>query len=220
MVAKKLTSVLPIAQIPSLPACIQFASRLLPLERVFRIPEPEQSVDELEAKKTWRGPHRIAAPAKKGWTAGDLMDGRAADRGFSELGGSMQQLTAVTAKSARPDANRAADGMLRALAEGRVRWGFWPPGSEPTRDGQGLWLGEWQSSDSEFESGSLSEDSDPPTVVTVAAVESDDDEEDEIDDESPAVKLNNASFFAALSLDNDDEDDDEDDEDDYVLVSA
>lgn len=113
--------------------------------------------------------------------------------------------------------------MLRALAEGRVRWGFWPPGSEPTRDGQGLWLGEWQSSDSEFDSGSLSEDSDPPTVVTVEAVESDDDE-DEIDDESPAVKLNNASFFAALSLGNDDDDEDgedeDEDEDEYVLVSA
>lgn len=120
----------------------------------------------------------------------------------------------MTAKSARPDANRAADGIMRALAEGRVRWGFWPPGSEPSRDGQGLWLGEWQSSDSDFDSTFSSEDSEPPTVVSVEAVESDD---EEVDDETPAMKLNNASFFAALSLD---DDEDEEDEDEYVLVSA
>lgn len=63
---------------------MQFAGRLLPLERIFRIPEPEREVDETEAKKTWRGPRPVQA-AKKGWTAGNIMDGRAADRGFSEL---------------------------------------------------------------------------------------------------------------------------------------
>lgn len=98
-----------------------------------------------------------------------------------------------------------------------MRWGFWPPGSSPQRDGQGLWLGEWQSSDSEFESFSEPE-SDPPTAVTVEAVDSDvKDEAEDSDDEPEAVKLNNASYFAALSLD---AEDDEDEEDEYVLVSA
>lgn len=114
----------------------------------------------------------------------------------------------MTAKSARPDANRAADGMMRALAEGRVRWCFWPPGSQPQRDGQGLWLGEWHGEDSELESFS-EHDSDGPTRPS-QEVAGDDDEDDASDEEPEAVKLNNASFFAALSLDNAGDDDDDD----------
>ena len=70
----------------------------------------------------------------------------------------------VTAKAGRPDINRAGnasectfrshgcrttvDGchfetVLRALAEGRVRWAFWPPGTEPSilsEAGDGIWI--------------------------------------------------------------------------------
>jgi hypothetical protein len=35
----------------------------------------------------------------------------------------------VTAKAGRPDVMRAGNAVLRALAEGRVGWGFWPEGS-------------------------------------------------------------------------------------------
>lgn len=92
--------------------------------------------------------------------------------------------------------------MMRALAEGRVRWCFWPPGSEPKRDGQGLWLGERESTDDEYEftsdDGSDSQkEAAAPTKGEDSAGDSDDDESD---GESEAVKLNNASFFAALSL--------------------
>jgi len=36
---------------------------------------------------------------------------------------------------------RLTHTVLRTLADGRVRWGFWPPGSRPVRDGRGVWLG-------------------------------------------------------------------------------
>lgn len=81
------SAVLPIAQIPSLPACVAFAVKYLPLERIFNVPPPDVVVDDMESKKTYRGGYRPPVQAKpKGprWTAGDIMDGRASDRGFSQ----------------------------------------------------------------------------------------------------------------------------------------
>lgn len=78
--------VLPISQIPSLPACIYYAARLIPLEEIFRIPPPTSDQDEYESKKTWRTP-RVAGEKDKNrdvWTAGSIMEGRALDRGYSE----------------------------------------------------------------------------------------------------------------------------------------
>lgn len=105
----------------------------------------------------------------------------------------------MTAKSGRPDNNRAADGMMRAIANGRVRWGFWPPGSTPHREGCGLWLGEWQEnrSDSGYERDSAHEE---------LVLEDDFESSDESNDESDFVKANNASFFAALSVRDPDDD--------------
>lgn len=121
----------------------------------------------------------------------------------------------MTAKSARPDANRAADGIMRSLAEGRVRWCFWPPNSNPHRDGCGLWLGLHHSTGSEGLSDVDSEvETSPkrknvkmtsPTRPKEGAVENESSDED-----TEFTKANNAGFFAALSLD--DGGDDEDDE--------
>jgi hypothetical protein len=99
--------------------------------------------------------------------------------------------------------------MMRALADGRVRWGFWPPGAAPHREGCGLWLGEWREHESDpdhkhddaVHQDLLDEDSDE---------EEEEEEEEATDDETDFAKANNASFFAALSLGNDDDDDDDD----------
>jgi hypothetical protein len=63
----------------------------MPLEEVFRIPPPEIEVVDLESKKTWRGAREdIAAllaesnPLEPVWTAGEIMEARALDRGFCE----------------------------------------------------------------------------------------------------------------------------------------
>jgi hypothetical protein len=80
------TSVLPISQIPSLPSCIHFAARVMPLEDIFHVPSPEVEVDDMEAKKSWREPreHTTATTKIPTWTAGGIMEARALDRGFGE----------------------------------------------------------------------------------------------------------------------------------------
>lgn len=101
---------------------------------------------------------------------------------------------------------------MRALADGRVRWGFWPPGATPVRDGEGVCLGEWsgdatsddEDSDSELDVSGKEEASSPRSKT-----EDEEDEESDVD-ESQFAKANNASFFAALSLGDDNNDSDED----------
>jgi hypothetical protein len=79
--------VLPISQIPSLPACMYQAGRILPLEYIFRVPPPETSEDndQYATKKTWREPREAVAVERQAvWTAGSIMEGRALDRGYRE----------------------------------------------------------------------------------------------------------------------------------------
>lgn len=122
-------------------------------------------------------------------------------------------LTTETAKSARPDANRASDGILRDLAEGNIRWGFWPPGTKPAREGHGLWLGEWDGLDSG--DGSDSELEARISQLRIAQLtdgKEDNEEEDDVESEEETEydKANKAGFFAALSPDEGDDDDDDD----------
>ncbi|WVQ95598.1 hypothetical protein IAU59_002695 [Kwoniella sp. CBS 9459] len=148
-----LAATIPISQIASMPSCISFASRHLPLETIFKVPYSvsDTDVDPYAGKRTYRDPtvaqvekeKREQEERKQKWTAGKIMEGRAIDRGY------------LTAKSGRPDTNRAANGIMRNLADGRVRWGFYPPlptstisenGSEHAeieprgREGMGIWL--------------------------------------------------------------------------------
>lgn len=113
-----------ISQIPSLPSCIYFAAEHLPLEDVFKIPLPDKEVDDVASKRTWREGSRPAdAPAPvPQWTAGEIMEARALDRGFCESPRNRaltnmffilqhgHVLMPVTAKGGRPDANRAGNG--------------------------------------------------------------------------------------------------------------
>lgn len=120
----------------------------------------------------------------------------------------------MTAKSARPDANRAADGMMRSLAEGRVRWCFWPPNATPHRDGCGLWLGQYHGTgsevlsdfDSEVETSPQRQTVKPPAISRSTEQDVDDESSDE---ETVFSKANNVGFFAALSLDDDGDNSDE-----------
>ncbi|BEI88039.1 uncharacterized protein CcaverHIS019_0107570 [Cutaneotrichosporon cavernicola] len=185
MELQAMAGILPISQIPSLPACTAFVARHMPLEDIFRVPRPKQE-DDIDLR-TWRGPRPTTPKKNAGWTAGEIMDARALDRGF------------LTAKGGRPDANRAANGMLRSVADGRVRWGFYPPGREG-QAGVGVWLGGnpdlealGDESESEEEEGGEREDE----KESEARSEGDEDEESE----DSFVKQNQRSFFAALSLD-------------------
>jgi len=138
-----LASTLAISQMPSIPSCVNFIGKYIPLERVFGLVHPSLSAPVVEDKRTWRkGQKRttLSESEKRGegeveWTAMDVMTAYADKKGW------------VTAKAGRPDVNRAGNAILRMVAEGKVRWAFWPPNSNPDAiqrptDGNGIWIPE------------------------------------------------------------------------------
>ncbi|KAI0274993.1 hypothetical protein BC834DRAFT_850618 [Gloeopeniophorella convolvens] len=131
-----LGGVLPIARMPAIPLCIFFAANLLPLEKALGLIHPSASSPPAEDKRTWRdGMSRVNAPQvqEKAWTAMDIMTAYAEKRGW------------ITAKAGRPDVNRAGNAILRLLAEGKVKWAFWPPDYDASllseaSAGHGIWI--------------------------------------------------------------------------------
>lgn len=107
--------------------------------------------------------------------------------------------------------------MLRTVADGRVRWGFWPPEFDEaqleSRRGVGVWLG-GDPDLSEIvgaQSGSEGEEEGDSDNVTSdweeeAAEEEESEEESDEEDDHFAAQ-NKQSFFAALSLGNDEDSD-------------
>jgi hypothetical protein len=88
-------AVLPISQIPSIPACMFHTARILPLETILKLPTPNRWAEEFaehearESKKTYRaGLGGPAAERDRGyhaqWTTGDIMVGWAGHRGYGE----------------------------------------------------------------------------------------------------------------------------------------
>ena len=165
---KVLCGILPISQIPSIPACIHYALHLLPLEQILHLVHPSSPSDVIKDKRTWRGERPASQEAETAasaiWTTMDVLTAYADRRGW------------VTAKAGRPDANRAGNAgtylyspttkngktdttifcpppaVLRALAEGKIRWAFWPPHVpllEEQRERCGIWLGDAVPEDSE-----------------------------------------------------------------------
>ncbi|KAH9044559.1 P-loop containing nucleoside triphosphate hydrolase protein [Lactarius pseudohatsudake] len=131
-----LSGVLPIARMPAISLCMSFAAKLLPLEDIFGLVHPSVASPPPEDKRTWREGVRRPQSSQtqhKTWTAMDLMTAYANKRGW------------VTAKAGRPDVNRAGNAILRFLAEGKIKWAFWPPGYDEshipdTNAGYGIWV--------------------------------------------------------------------------------
>ena len=66
-----------------MPACIHYAAALIPLEEIFTIPKPDpEEHDAYASKKTWRGDRPVQQETKEVWTAGNIMEGRALERGY------------------------------------------------------------------------------------------------------------------------------------------
>ncbi|KIK70687.1 hypothetical protein GYMLUDRAFT_78920 [Collybiopsis luxurians FD-317 M1] len=112
-----LSGILPISRVSAIPACIHFASQLLPLEDIFQLTHPKPNEAPIVDNRTWRQGTKRAERTPTFWTAMDILIAFANKKGW------------VTAKAGRPDFSRAGNAILRTLAEGRVRWGFWPPGT-------------------------------------------------------------------------------------------
>jgi hypothetical protein len=122
--------------------------------------------------------------------------------------------------------------VLRYLAEGRIAWGFWPPGStDPNAKGKGIWIEDRQTAydDDEEEAKSVdggddedssNEDGDRDDGDSDEDGSSDEEasREEEGDEDEKAVDVNvkpkgktTASRFAMLELDEGEELEDEND---------
>ncbi|CEL53879.1 hypothetical protein RSOLAG1IB_06661 [Rhizoctonia solani AG-1 IB] len=194
-----LSNVLPIAQIPALPACIRYVGNVMPIEDIFGVDTSMLEVEEVvEDKRTWR--EGMKPTVKQGpssevhkWTALQVMSAYASKRGW------------MTAKAGRPDSMRAGNAMMRSIVEGRVPWAFWPPGSKVPETSQGIWLknesthrdeDDVPSSDDEKENQTSEQDlpsDEEPLVGT-------DSEESEDEDGDGTVAKATVGRFAALGV--------------------
>ncbi|KAL0569500.1 hypothetical protein V5O48_012468 [Marasmius crinis-equi] len=220
-----LCGVLPIARLSAIPACIHFASQLLPLEEIFGLTHPNAHDTPEEDKRTWREGMKRPDPKPTLWTAMDILVAYANKKAW------------LTAKAGRPDINRAGNAILRALAENKVPWSFWPPGTAidvieaemHPRIGDGLWISQDQgtssdeddSSDGEGtfvgdEGGSLDGDSSDEDDATQSGDEDQLSETEEATQTKPPLKVG-AGRFALLNIGDDSEEDEnseEEEEDD------
>ncbi|TDL28127.1 P-loop containing nucleoside triphosphate hydrolase protein [Rickenella mellea] len=194
-----LAGVLPIAQVASIPSCVHHALIYLPLERIFGLVHPNAKVEETEDKRTWRQGTRVAKKTEIYWTAMDVMTAFATLKGW------------VTAKAGRPDVNRAGNHILRILAEGRIKWAFWPPGTqiaqEDESEGAGIWI---QSNEETLDYDGSGEDADG-SDHTPAVEENPNESDDTGSIHEPVRNLGmlNEGRFGALALDDSDESDDQ-----------
>lgn len=100
MEVQVLSGILPISRVSAVPACVYYASELLPLERIYNLNHPNSKQSPVEDKRTWRDDAR--APSNKdvsppSWTAMDILAAYADFKGW------------VTAKAGRSDVNRAGN---------------------------------------------------------------------------------------------------------------
>lgn len=90
--------------------------------------------------------------------------------------------------------------MMRALADGRVRWGFWPSGG--SEEGKGIWL-----DSTPLEEREDGEETRPASEEEGSEEESEEEESEEEesseDDKGGFKAANNAGFFAALDASDD-----------------
>ena len=104
------------------------------------------------------------------------------------------------------------NAVLRVLAEGRVGWCFWPPGTPLDQiaaggaDEQGIWVPRVEDDDMELESD-LEEAAEDPTRTS-------EEEEDIEDSDVGTTGTAGIGRFGALAINDTGEDGDEDDTDD------
>lgn len=102
---------------------------------------------------------------------------------------------------------------MRLLADGKIRWCFWPPNAENLQERQdlGIWIGDFMPDVVETEDYSDHEHA-QETTAGETITEEDDDEEEEEDESDESAAGQATSFFAALDVEDDDEEDVTDEE--------
>jgi hypothetical protein len=195
-----LSGILPISHVSSIPSCIHVTSSLVPLERIFNLTHPSLIGEKVEDKRTWRDGVRPSnsKDSREGeeWTAMDVLTAYADKKGW------------VTAKAGRSDVMRAGNALLRNVAEGRVGWGYWPPGSDAKvieelmqEDGSGIWIPRLDTDDESENESESGEDEDEEEVGELNDSAESSEVESEEDEEAQDAKIMGAGRFGALSLD-------------------
>ncbi|KAK7465407.1 hypothetical protein VKT23_005385 [Stygiomarasmius scandens] len=195
-----LSGILPIPRISAFPACVHFVSNLLPVEKILKLTHPAASEEQVVDKRTWREGMKPIIKQTPSWTAMDILLAYATQKGW------------FTAKAGRPDVGRAANALLRALAEGRIPWAFWPPGTPPeftgSEPGTGISLAQELEDD-------IIDDEDSDQDITAENIEEDnysnDDDDAEFPDTTAAVG-STLGRFALLEVEDDGGDDDSENE--------
>ncbi|KII93170.1 hypothetical protein PLICRDRAFT_35356 [Plicaturopsis crispa FD-325 SS-3] len=217
MPTQVLAGILPISRVNALPACVHLAAQHLPLERVFGLVHPRAREAPAEDKRTWRGGEKRGGKEQGAhvWTAMDVLTAYADKKGW------------VTAKAGRPDVNRAGNAILRLVAEGKVRWAFWPPGTDPKiieaeagegGVGNGVWIPRENGEEEEIVESESDEKAEEESGDDTTASEEDSEDEDEHTGETAPIKSSGVGRFGALSVvedgseDEDVSDEPEDDE--------
>ncbi|KAG1762922.1 P-loop containing nucleoside triphosphate hydrolase protein [Suillus occidentalis] len=167
-----LSGILPISRVSAIPFCIHQIGQLLPLEIILGLIHPSANNAPIEDKRTWRDGKQPSLKDKKThWTATEIMTAYANKKGW------------VTAKAGRPDIHRAGNAILRLVAEGKITWAFWPPGTDLTVVGSSGDNGIWLTRDADQHSQELDEDDDGGSCDETDEVDSIDEVSDEDGDE-------------------------------------
>ncbi|CAL1695099.1 unnamed protein product [Somion occarium] len=210
MESQVFSGIFPISRVSAVPLCIYHAAQLLPLERIYGLQHPSLLPKPEEDKRTWREPRAGAMKEQKElkWTAMDILTAYALKKGW------------MTARTGWPDVHRAGNAMLRAVAEGKIHWGFWPLDTELSTVeehhgvGNGIWIptSEHHDFDWDFDSDAGHDDRDVDDVSDEEEEGSTDVSADETsEDESPTATVSaTAGRFKALLLDDRDEEVDDD----------
>ncbi|KAI0094359.1 hypothetical protein BDY19DRAFT_1079853 [Irpex rosettiformis] len=218
METQVLSGILPISRVSAVPLCIYHAASLLPLETILSLTHPSHSEPKQEDKRTWRvprlGPQGTARDRPLIWTAMDILTSFALKKGW------------VTAKAGRPDVNRAGNFILRALAEGRIKWAFWPPDTSISVIqahqvlGQGIWIRNGDG-EVEYEDDDGYDSAEEEHKVHADEENTDESEVGEDTDEDPsAVKFATGRFAALMNTPANDEDEEDEDEDEEEVKAT
>jgi hypothetical protein len=224
-----LSGVLPISRVSAVLSCVHFASQVLPLEKILGLTHPSLSEPAPDDKRTWRDgtrPQAAAGSKVPTWTAADILTAYANSNGW------------VTAKAGRPDIHRAGNAgqwtfmsdclycfslphlVLRALAEGRIQWAFWPENPSSAHDPEasedlGIWiphasnLQEAQESDDESQHDDDTDLQTDPEEGAESGSEGDEEDGVEVDSvlDVPPKSSGAVGRFGALALDDAEEED-------------
>ncbi|KAI5124090.1 hypothetical protein M0805_000905 [Coniferiporia weirii] len=201
-----LAGTLPVSQISAIPSCVYHALQYIPLEKILGLKHPAEEDPTVEDKRTWREGKRPKISSDLSWTAMDVLTAFANKRGW------------ITAKAGRPDVNRAGNALMRELAEGKIKWAFYPSTAEirnslKDNGGTGIWIKGAEDDDPKgYDTDSNSNDPDSATSLSDSEKSDEfDGEGEDYDDDLPAEHISaGTGMFAALVIEDFEEEDIED----------